>query len=96
MDTPTSTPLLKTWNNLSDTMLRRLAAYKARLNVALQHPPNPRMIRRDLAQAQQAGFDPKTLWEQALRTNEDSKYPPPSWDDVKPSNSSLLLHLRAR
>jgi hypothetical protein len=81
---PSSPALLTTWTGLSDTMLRRLADHKARLNVWLQHPPNARMIRRDLAAAQADGFDPRTLWEQALRVNADSQYPPPPWDDVEP------------
>ena len=82
-----SPALLKTWNNLSATMLRQLADYKARLNVWLQLGPNRRMIRRDLAEAQAAGFDPKTLWDQAVRGNQDSKYPAPSWDEVAPIES---------
>jgi hypothetical protein len=85
MAPPFSPTLLTTFNNLSDTMLRRLADHKARLNVWLQHPPNARMIRRDLADAQADGFDPRTLWEQALKVNEDSQYPPPPWEAVKPN-----------
>ena len=86
--TPPSPPsLLTNWKNLSDTMLRRLADHKARLNVWLQHPPNAKMIRRDLAEAQADGFDPKTLWEQALSVNEDSKYQAPTWDEVNPTHA---------
>jgi hypothetical protein len=82
--TPSSTTLLTTWKGLSDTMLRRRADHWARLNVWLQHRPNVKMIRRDLAEAQQAGFDPKKLRDQDLSLNKDSKYDPPTWDEVKP------------
>lgn len=86
--TPPSPPtLLTTWKGLSDTMLRRHADHWARLNVWLQHPPNAKMIRRDLAEAQADGFDPKTLWEQAIRLNEDSKYPAPTWEAVAPTKA---------
>ena len=91
--------LLTTWKNLSDSMLRRLAKHKARLNVGLQHPPNPYFLRLDLAEAQADGFDPKTLYEQALVINRDSKYTPPAWEDVAPApptsakQSSRMLYV---
>jgi hypothetical protein len=71
----------------NDEMLRRLAGFTARLNVALQNEPDPCLIRRDLAEAQAAGFNPKRFWEHALEVNSDSCWPFPKWEDVDPNGS---------
>ena len=80
-----SAALLKNWHNLSPTMLERLGEYKARLDVALHHPPSAKWIRQDRAEALAEGFDPKTLWDQAVNVNQDSNFQAPTWEDVAPS-----------
>ena len=86
LETATTSTLISAdnWRNLDRTTLVRLAPHQAALDVALQHPLNVATLKRYLREAQADGFDPKVLFEQALRVNQDSKYPPPTWDQVAP------------